>query len=138
MENIIIEMKSSIQQTGEAEETMELITEGRYYKKEHARYLVYEETALMGSGNTTVTIKITDNMVTMKKFGEINAKLVFEIGRVHASKYGTPHGTFNMETNARVIDVTLDEKGKGSLKLEYDLEILGLSNSYNKLYIIVK
>ena len=47
------------------DEVIELITEGKFYKKSDAYYLVYDESEISGMQGTTTTLKIKDNQVVL-------------------------------------------------------------------------
>ena len=47
------------------DEVIELITEGKFYKKSDAYYLVYDESEISGMQGTTTTLKIKDMTMEM-------------------------------------------------------------------------
>ncbi|MTI71799.1 MAG: DUF1934 domain-containing protein [Firmicutes bacterium] len=122
------------QQTPEGEKNnIELVTEGKFYKKKGIYYIIYEETEVSGMEGTTTTLKISDEKVSMKRYGTNQSKLIFEKGVKHNTKYKTDFGEMLMEIMTSKIDIDLDEKGTGSLYLDYRLNISNSVESRNKL-----
>ncbi|SKC58414.1 DUF1934 domain-containing protein [Maledivibacter halophilus] len=135
MKNVMLKIKGTQNPVGNNEDVIELITEGKYYDKDNARYLVYEESELSGMEGCTTTLKITDDKVELKRFGRATSKLVFEKGKRHVSNYSTPYGNFRMEILTKKLDLEMDEKEKRKISLEYRISLQGLSEGTNKLDI---
>lgn len=116
---------------------IELITEGKYYKKNNCYYLVYEESELSGMEGSTTTLKIEGkNKVSMQRFGTMASKLVFEEGKNYSSQYCTEFGNFELDIFTKKLDIAMVHGEKGeSLEIHYDMEIKGLVNTWNELKI---
>jgi len=56
---------------------------------------------------TTTTLKISDGVVTLMRFGTVNAQFIFEEGQKHVSYYDTQYGTFTMKVTARSVLIML-------------------------------
>ncbi len=119
------------------EDTIELVTEGKFYKKSRAYYLVYDESEISGMEGFTTTLKIEQNKVIMKRFGPSNSNLIFEKGIKHKSDYHTAYGDMDIEVLTNKIDININDTGKGSINLEYKLNISSTVQSNNKLSISV-
>ena len=70
-------------------DTVELFTKGRYYKRDNARYLSYEE---LEEGDTEPTIKTLMSIegthrVTIPRSGKRRSQLVVENGQRHQCLY---------------------------------------------------
>lgn len=106
-----------------------------YYKNEDL-YVVYKEVEM--DKPTTTTIKISDNKISIKKFGEVNSTMNFEKGVVNKSKYRTPQGLFIIETKTR--ELKIDKKTENCIKLniDYDINIMNLFNGRNKIDILLE
>ena len=135
MKNVILKIKGTQAPTGSDEDNIELITEGKFYDKDNAKYLVYEESQLSGMEGCTTTLKITDNKVEMKRFGKATSQLVFEKGKRYVTNYSTPYGNFRMEILTKKLDLEISEDIKGGISLEYQISLQGLSEGTNKLDI---
>lgn len=133
--DVILKIKGTQMPTGSDEDNIELITEGKFYDKDNAKYLVYEESQLSGMEGCTTTLKITDNKIEMKRFGKATSQLVFEKGKRYVTNYSTPYGNFRMEILTKKLDLEIDEDIKGSISLEYRISLQGLAEGTNKLDI---
>lgn len=114
---------------------IEFITEGKFYTKNDSYYIVYDESELSGMEGSTTTLKIKDNIVSMKRFGSNNSKLIFEKGKKHKTEYETMYGIMDMEVATNNMEVKLLEEGKGTIDLSYKMNISGMVESYNTLSI---
>jgi uncharacterized beta-barrel protein YwiB (DUF1934 family) len=101
---------------------MELVTQGKYYKKGEAYYVTYKESEVTGMEGTTTTLKIKEGVVTLTRFGAVNSQMIFEQGRKHISYYDTKHGAFTVGIVANSVDVSVNDCG-GEIKVDYLLEI---------------
>ncbi len=122
------------------ENTIELVTEGKYYEKNESIYLVYDESELSGMEGSTTTLKIDDDKnrkVMMKRFGTNESKLIFEKGVRHKSTYKTMYGNMDMEIVTNQIVLVKDEIGLKKLDLSYRISVSGDTEMKNKLTIDV-
>jgi uncharacterized beta-barrel protein YwiB (DUF1934 family) len=101
---------------------MELVTQGKYFKKGETYYVTYKESEVTGMEGTTTTLKIEEGIVTLMRFGSVNSQLIFEQGRKHISYYDTTYGAFTIGVVANNVDVSIDDNG-GEVKVDYRLEI---------------
>lgn len=138
MKAVIIKIFSSIKITGEEAENIEILTEGKFYIKNNGMYLSYKETELSGMAGDNTIVKMKNDKVTMKRYGNNFSEMVFELGKRNVSDYTTPYGNFVMENLPKKLAYEFDENGNGSVEIEYYLSIKGLSESFNKLNILVK
>lgn len=122
-----------INRSGEDEQA-EFITEGKYYQKNNAAYLVYQETEVLGVDGSVTTLKIRGDTVRMKRYGSTSTEMCFEKGKRVTGEYETPFGNMPMELLTNHIVNRLDqETGKGYISIDYDLSIRGLTGSHNRL-----
>lgn len=137
-EKVMLKIKTrQIDSKGETDD-MELITEGKYYKKNDAIYIVYEESEISGMVGTTTTLKVLKNCVIMKRFGKTNSELVFEKGKRCKTKYKTIYGDLSMETLTKSVDINLNNDSKDiDININYDINISGLFQGKNIISIKV-
>lgn len=129
---------SGTQTTDDGEKNnIELVTEGKFYKKNDAYYLVYDESEISGMEDSTTTLKIKDNQIMMKRFGKSNSKMKFEKGAKHTTNYNTAYGNLDMEVYTQIIVVDINENGEGKIKLKYKLNIFNIMESINTLNITI-
>ena len=135
MEHIMIKIKSTQIPQGEEPEHIEFMTEGKYYLKNGARYIVYDESELSGMEGSTTTLKITEEGIKMKRYGGSKSELMFEKGKRYISDYITAYGHFKLEILTKELDWHIDEHHKGSIYVKYDLSMQGVMESLNTLEI---
>ncbi|GAW93772.1 DUF1934 domain-containing protein [Calderihabitans maritimus] len=119
------------------EDIIELITEGRLFRKEDSYYIIYRETAISGMEGTTTSLKVEPSRVTLNRMGASEQKQTFEEGLLHTGSYITAFGTFHMSVITSRVDVDLTDDG-GSINLEYELQVGREKISDNKLSIMVE
>lgn len=123
----------------EDEQQMEFVTEGRYYEKDDAVYLLYEESEFSGMEGCTTSLKISGDKVRMKRYGEaisLDMAIDFEKGKRFKGFYDTPFGAIEMEVLTNdVVNRIQKEDGKGSLDIDYHISLRGLSEGRSVLNI---
>lgn len=102
--------------------SLELVTEGKYYKKDDAYYITYKESEVTGMEGTTTTLKVADGIVTLMRCGSVNSHFVFERGQKHFSYYDTSYGTFTIGVLANDVSINVDDNG-GEIRVDYEIEI---------------
>lgn len=120
---------------GKAEEVV-LETPGVYGEDEDCRYLTYEETSLSGMEGTTTTIRMYGDHVTLSRQGSFPGNGIpsghcGKVGVYNAGRTCGNHCFF--ERNHRY-----GERGKGRLRLVYDIEMKGLFSHLNEIIIDVR
>ena len=120
MKKVIVSVKG---QSGPGNEgRMELITEGKLYKKESAFYISYKETGVTGMEGTTTTLKVEKDRVTLIRHGTVTSTFVFEEGKENISHYATEYGVFTVGVRADRINSTMDVHG-GVVAVSYYLDM---------------
>src|SRR5690554_6583262 len=71
---------------------IELITEGRLYKKGNVYQIEYEESAVSGMENTKTLIVVDEERIFLERTGAHESYYVFEKGRKYVNYYETPLG----------------------------------------------
>ena len=131
---VLLNIKSDIVQNDEKDQ-IEFSSDGTYYEKNNKKYLSYDETELTGMVGSRVVLIIHKEHLEMHRFGTTKAKMVFKLGKTTKTNYKTPYGLFKMEVITHQLVVNLKE---GRIKIDYDLNIKGLSEGHNKLIINIK
>jgi len=138
MKEIVIRITSEIKRLGEDPTLIDFTTEGKYYNRNGADYLVYQESEISGMAGAKTSLKFKDGIVTMKRIGAGGADMVFRKDHRHSTYYRTPYGVFDLEMRTKMIENQLvfdNATAKGTLEIKYDLVIKGLSESKNYLKI---
>lgn len=132
--DIIISLKGIQTNVDNKIDTIELMSEGKFYIKEGSCYIVYKESEITGMEGTTTTIKITNNVISIIRFGNVCSNLTFEKDKKNVSNYQTQFGIFETSVMATEIRNTITENG-GELYIEYEVEVDGQQLGYNNFYI---
>ncbi len=132
--NIILTIKGSHRNMDGEDRSIELVTQGRLFKKNDAYYIEYEESELSGMQGTKTQISIKDGTVMMERFGKYPSQLLFEKGKMYINSYETPYGSIQIEVYPTRVHHELDDNG-GKLDLEYQLGIDGRFVSSNELQL---
>lgn len=135
--NVIINVKGIQTDLEQDENTLELITEGKYYQKGNNYYITYKESEVTGMVGTTTTLKVGDGVVTLMRFGKVNSQFVFQKGQKHISSYETEYGIFTIGVYANNVDINIDDKG-GEIRVGYQVEIDNHSAGRNDFYMQIR
>lgn len=125
MKKDVIISISGLQEAPESEERqepVELVTAGRYYRKNGNYYISYEETALTGLEGTRTTLKVGGDTVRVIRTGLYPSELVFQQGKRHLSLYHTDYGDLSVVVSTHQIKNTLTDEG-GEIDVRYAVEI---------------
>ncbi|MBE3592118.1 MAG: DUF1934 domain-containing protein [Thermoanaerobacter sp.] len=136
MKKAIISVKGTQKNDQNESDTIELITEGSFYIKGNTFYVVYEESELSGMDGTTTTLKITEDKVTLLRFGTNKSKMVFEKNKRYESDYDTPYGKIPLGILPTDVKVAMLEAG-GEITIKYALDLNNKTVSNNELYLKV-
>ena len=121
--NVIINIKN-LQSDNESTEKTELITEGKFYKKDDRFYIFYSEEESEETSACTVMIVASENDVTMSRKGDFSSKMHYVKGKTEQITYHTPYGNMSMVLKTSDIKNRLTDCG-GELKLLYMLSVNG-------------
>ena len=118
-----INVKTDIR-SGGSKETFELTAFGRYYRKDSARFLQYDE--MMEEGTVKTIIKMSDADGLILRSGAVKMRLPFRMNKKLRGSYETPYGVFEMGTmTKRMVHRYDEESGEGSIDILYDLKMQG-------------
>ena len=119
-------------------DNIELVTEGKYYKKGDKHYLSYLESGEMtGFDGTQTTLKIDGSTVSLTRFGEINSHMVFKEGERHLGHYETPYGSFTVGITSDSVNVDIGET-YGNIRIKYMLEIDNSAQAMHDLQLSIR
>jgi len=90
--DVIITIKGTQKIDGELD-SIELLTCGRFYRKDRDYFLSYDESETTGFAGRRTTVRIEDGQrVTMQRTGPILSQLIVEKGRRHQCIYNMGEG----------------------------------------------
>ncbi len=121
------------------EDSFELTTQGKY-KKQNGRYFVsYEGSEITGYDNTTTTLKIKDDYVSMIRFGKNmgSSQMIFEENKQYTGVYRTPHGNMTVDVFTNEMSVDIDEEG-GEVNLDYYVQLNSCQPVRNNLTVKIR
>lgn len=134
---VIINVKGTQKYEDRESDAMELVTEGKYYKKDDAFFITYKESEVTGMEGTTTTLKVSEGTVTLMRFGSVNSHFIFERGQKHLSYYETPHGTFTIGVLANNVNINIDDDG-GEIFVGYELEVDNNKTGSNDFHMLIR
>ena len=117
-------------------DTIEVNTVGKLFEKNKDIYIVYDESE--EGQKVKTTIKISDDEVSIKKFGNINSLMVFKEEYKHLTKYRTNQGLFIIETETNKLIIDKSENNYIQLNIEYNINILDLFKGKNEISILIE
>lgn len=120
------------------DEDMELITEGKLYKKNNAIYLTYSEEYFSDAAGGMTRLRLEGDTVKLyrpNKGEAFDTVMYFQKGKRCEAVYDTPMGPLELEILANEVRNNVKEDGTGSLYIDYDISLKGLSQGHSKLSI---
>lgn len=106
-------------------------TTGTLYEKNDNTYVVYKE--IDDGIETTTSIKIESDKVTIKRFGEINSTMIFKKNQTINSSYATPQGMFVVQTKTTKLNI--ESREDIIINIDYNIEIKDMFRGRNKIKI---
>jgi uncharacterized beta-barrel protein YwiB (DUF1934 family) len=135
--NVIISVRGTQMTANQDMNEIELVTEGKYYKKGDSYYVTYKESEVTGMEGTTTTLKVDDRVITLMRFGSVNTQFIFEQGQRHVSYYDTVYGAFTVGVFTNLINIEVDEDG-GEIRVGYELEIDNNRSGENDFHMLIR
>ncbi|MFO1442184.1 DUF1934 domain-containing protein [Bacillus sp. Bva_UNVM-123] len=124
---------------GDRKETFELIAFGRYYQKENACYLQYDEVMEEELPPVKTTIKMSGEDGLILRSGAVKMRLPFKMNKRLRGSYTTPYGDFELITSTKRLHHQFnDETGEGAFEVLYDLKMQGAQSGTYHLTVNFK
>lgn len=121
------------------EDSFELTTQGKYMKQNGKYFVSYEGSEITGYDNTTTTLKIQDNFVSMIRFGKNmgSSQMIFEENKQYTGVYHTPHGNLTVDVKTNEMSVDVDDDG-GVVELDYFVQLNSCQPVRNNLKVEIR
>ena len=121
------------------QDSVELTTVGRLYRRGKAYYICYNESEATGFDGAKTTLKVEgDRRVTMRRTGEnMRSQLIIEKGERHQCFYDTGYGAMMLGISGDDIISCLNDSG-GHLRVRYTLDVNASMASENELQVDVE
>lgn len=110
---------------------IKLKTTGTLYEKKDNTYVVYKENE--DGKETTTSIKIENDKVTIKRFGQINSTMTFKADQTINSNYATPQGMFIVEIKTTKLNI--EHKEDITIDVGYNIKIKDVFEGRNIIKI---
>ena len=136
MKEVMVRIKSMQVSREAGSDEMEFVTEAKLYKRNGALYLLYEESEFSGMPGCRTRLRLRDDEVQMKRFGEgagIGNELRFKKGSRYTGLYETPFGPIEMEVLTNDVASTISEEGTGQVDIDYEVSLKGLLEGRNRM-----
>ena len=126
------------QHIDEDSDVVELLTKGKFYRKNGSYYIIYDESEATGFQGTRTTVKIEDDRcVTMMRSGNSRSQLIIERGVRHQCSYDTGAGSLTIGVSGDNIITDLTDEG-GEVEFQYSLDLNATLTSENTVNIKVR
>ena len=99
-------------------DTIEVNTIGKMFEKNKDIYIVYEESE--ENQKVTTTLKISEEEVSIKRFGNVNSLMIFKENHKNLTKYKTNQGLFVIETETNKLTIDKSKNNYIKLNIEYN------------------
>lgn len=117
-------------------DTIEVNTIGKMFEKNKDIYIVYEESE--ENQKVTTTLKISEEEVSIKRFGNVNSLMIFKENHKNLTKYKTNQGLFVIETETNKLTIDKSKNNYIKLNIEYNINILDLFKGKNEINILIE
>ena len=120
-----------------SDDTVELVTEGKYCYRDGKGELSYMESELTGMQGTRTSFTFTPTEVVLSREGTLTSKMVFREGTKNTFLYDTPFGSATMVLDTHKIHSTMGPRG-GDMEIDYVVDFDHAVVGRNKFRINVR
>jgi uncharacterized beta-barrel protein YwiB (DUF1934 family) len=113
---------SGLQTMDQESDNVEVITAGQYFYKNGKHYVIYDEAIDGFDGTVHSTIRMTPELLDIRKTGTVETHMVFSLGHKEMTHYATPLGEMMIETATNRICME-EEENSIQMRVEYSLDI---------------
>ena len=135
-ENVLVTVRG-LQSTPDDDDSIEVVTRGRYYERAGKSYVFYEEEGEEPEEKVRNLVEISPEHVEVIKKGLIDTRLSFEKGQKLKSMYQTPFGRMEMGVFTENIEFSREDDGL-KMELDYRLEVNNEHVSINRICLSVE
>lgn len=115
-------------------QTIEAFYRGERVDKNGDIFVSFDEFDKVKISKTT--IKISGDIVTIIKFGQVNTKIIFKEGFEQRTPYRTPYGVFDMRLYTYKLSKKIDDR-QIKMGLDYKMEVTDLMKANNRIDISI-
>ncbi len=122
MSDITLTIKTLQEWPDQPAQTIEFVSEGKYYQKNGSAYIAYRETELSGLAGHKTVLMIKPDSVIMRRYGAAPLNLNFQLGQRATTEYKTPYGVFQLDYCTEQIRCQLTA-AQGEIRVVYQLSL---------------
>ncbi len=137
MKDVIISITGVQNFTQGSDDTVELVTEGKYSYRDGRGELSYMESELTGMQGTRTSFTFGPDGVVLSREGTLTSKMVFREGTKNTFLYDTPFGSATMGLDTHRIHSTMGPRG-GEMEIDYVVDFDHAVVGRNKFRINVR
>lgn len=137
MKDVIISITGVQSYPQGTDDSVELVTEGKYSFRDGRGELSYMESELTGMQGTRTSFTFTPTEVVLSREGTLTSKMIFREGTKNTFLYDTPFGSATMGLDTHRIHSTLGPKG-GDMEIDYVVDFDHAVVGRNKFRINVR
>ena len=137
MKDVIISITGVQNYPQGTDDSVELVTEGKYSFRDGRGELSYMESELTGMQGTRTSFTFTPTEVVLSREGTLTSKMFFREGTKNTFLYDTPFGSATMGLDTHRIHSTLGPKG-GDMEIDYVVDFDHAVVGRNKFRINVR
>jgi uncharacterized beta-barrel protein YwiB (DUF1934 family) len=119
--DVLIKISGLQMMDGESD-NLEVITAGQYFYKNGKHYVIYDEAIDGFDGTVHSTIRMTPELLDIRKTGTVETHMVFSLDHKEMTHYATPLGEMMIETATNRICME-EEEDSIRMRVEYSLDI---------------
>lgn len=116
---------------------VELVTPGKYYKRNGKEYIAYTEQYSTDSPSHSATVKVEPDSLMISTRGEMGGQLHFEPGKRNLTIYQTPYGAMQMGITTQALSMHLEEHN-WEIDVDYTVDINNLYSGDHAVHISVQ
>jgi len=135
--DVIISVKGTQADESQSEAILELVTEGRFYKRGGTYYVTYKESEVTGMEGTTTTLEVDGGTITLVRCGSVNSQFIFKKGQKHLCHYDTEYGAFTIGVYTTNLNINMNDHG-GEISVDYQLEIGNNKSGTNDFHMFIR
>ena len=137
MKDVIISITGVQNYPQGTDDSVELVTEGKYSFRDGRGELSYMASELTGMQGTRTSFTFTPTEVVLSREGTLTSKMIFREGTKNTFLYDTPFGSATMGLDTHRIHSTLGPKG-GDMEIDYVVDFDHAVVGRNKFRINVR
>lgn len=110
---------------------------GTYHYRNGAHYIQYGERSEEEGNIIRSMLKLAYNQLTIKRDGQFDSHMVFDLSGPTNGRYGTPYGSLSLEVHTRELSV-MEAEDELQIFLQYTLADKGANLLENQVTIWIK